>query len=232
MGTIASALQWYCIACNYLNPTESVRCLRCRKLRRVNGVDIVHHQIRSVAEVPRQAATCVRMKDVNRKLVTNDCLFRVIDSLALAHKNINRKKIERSFAQPQADRYCWSRRRHLSQPSINRRWSCHRCRLYNRSVSWHCINCETLSLIAPVYKDTIKKSLTQLIRRGTDDHHGCGLCAIASIKATSMEQLWAARCRFCLYNQFNFEGDRSSCCGVGASESRLPRCQHSSTDST
>ncbi|XP_050085683.1 calpain-D isoform X1 [Anopheles aquasalis] len=247
MGTIASVLQWYCIACNYLNPTESVRCLRCRTGRSTNSIDFVHHQIRTGGgQFPTPTASCVRMKDVNRKLVTNDCLFRVIDSLALAHKNLNRKKIERSFlAQPLADRCCWNRKRHLSQPSINRRWSCHRCRMYNRSVSWHCINCEALSIIAPVYKDTLKKSLSQLICKGIDEHHGgssaggigggggsfwpwdgCGCCVVASVKVASMEQLNnAVRCRFCLYNQFNFEGDKQGCgCGDGRVP-RLQRCQ-------
>ncbi|KFB37246.1 AGAP000829-PB-like protein [Anopheles sinensis] len=229
MGTIASVLQWYCLQCNYLNPTESVRCLRCRVYRKVNNVDIINHQILSTNDNIPVSSSCVRMKDVNRKLVSNDCLFRVKDSLALAHKNINRKKIERSFVHSLPERCCWNRKRHHSQPSINRKWNCHRCRAYNRSVSWHCINCEALSVIAPVYKETIKKSLTHVICR--NEHHGaiCGHekyipFASVSIKAyRSMDHVGSARCSFCIYNQFSFESDTpQKCCCCG--ESQLSHC--------
>uniref|UniRef100_A0A182TY79 RanBP2-type domain-containing protein n=1 Tax=Anopheles melas TaxID=34690 RepID=A0A182TY79_9DIPT len=238
MGTIASVLQWYCTKCNYLNPTESVCCLRCRTSRKANGNvgSLLHHPILATsgnATSGPVSSSCVRMKDVNsRKLVSNDCLFRVIDSLALAHKHINRKKIERSFVHPVPDpRCCWNRKRHLSQPSINRKWNCHRCRVYNRTVSWHCINCEALSVSAPVYKDTIRKPLTPLACSAepgatprTADHYygggGGGSTAVpfASLRLTparSMEQFGAAaRCRFCIYNQFSFEGDTAAqaCC--------------------
>ncbi|KPJ21091.1 Calpain-D [Papilio machaon] len=29
MGSIASVLQWHCQACGQINPTESVKCLKC-----------------------------------------------------------------------------------------------------------------------------------------------------------------------------------------------------------
>uniref|UniRef100_A0A182R072 Calpain-D n=1 Tax=Anopheles farauti TaxID=69004 RepID=A0A182R072_9DIPT len=250
MGTIASVLQWYCMKCNYLNPTESVRCLRCRTFRKAeSSVGILHHQLHASSSnsVP-VSSSCVRMKDVNRKLVSNDCLFRVIDSLALAHKNINRKKIERAFVHPLPERCCWNRKRHLSQPSINRRWSCHRCRAYNRSVSWHCINCEALSVIAPVYNDTIKKTHAPLTCRNEHggggvggDSGGASKCTAAAAipfasfrlkAARSMDQVGATRCRFCIYNQFNFDGDGSSgsqasvgccCCCRDTKHQRCPK---------
>uniref|UniRef100_A0A182W5D9 Cap-specific mRNA (nucleoside-2'-O-)-methyltransferase 1 n=1 Tax=Anopheles minimus TaxID=112268 RepID=A0A182W5D9_9DIPT len=230
---------WYCMKCNYLNPTESVRCLRCRTFRKANrNVDLIHHQLHANTDdsVP-VSSSCVRMKDVNRKLVSNDCLFRVIDSLALAHKNINRKKVERSFVHPVPDpRCCWNRKRYLSQPSINRKWNCHRCRVYNRSVSWHCINCEALSVIAPVYKDTIKKSLAPLTCRNNE--HGstvqCGGTvpyAVCRLKpARSMEHVGSARCRFCIYNQFSFEGDASQACCCCCRGPKPAHCPKESSD--
>uniref|UniRef100_A0A4Y0BV90 Calpain-D n=1 Tax=Anopheles funestus TaxID=62324 RepID=A0A4Y0BV90_ANOFN len=238
MGTIASVLQWYCMKCNYLNPTESVRCLRCRTFRKANrNVDLIHHQLHASNDgsIP-VSSSCVRMKDVNRKLVSNDCLFRVIDSLALAHKNINRKKVERSFVHPVPDpRCCWNRKRYLSQPSINRKWNCHRCRVYNRSVSWHCINCEALSVIAPVYKDTIKKSLTSLTCRNTE--HGStesgGTVPYASCRlktSRSMEHVGSARCRFCIYNQFSYEGESSQACCCCCRGTKPARCPKESSD--
>uniref|UniRef100_A0A182MHM0 Calpain-D n=1 Tax=Anopheles culicifacies TaxID=139723 RepID=A0A182MHM0_9DIPT len=239
MGTIASVLQWYCMKCNYLNPTESIRCLRCRTFRKANrNVDLIHHQLHTNPDdsVP-VSSSCVRMKDVNRKLVSNDCLFRVIDSLALAHKNINRKKVERSFVHPVPDpRCCWNRKRYLSQPSINRKWNCHRCRVYNRSVSWHCINCEALSVIAPVYKDTIKKSLAPLTSRNSE--HGstvqCGgtvpYAACRLKPSRSMEHVGSARCRFCIYNQFSFEGDASQACCCCCRATKPVRCPKESSE--
>lgn len=71
MGTIASVLQWYCTKCNYLNPTESVHCLRCRTSRKTNGNvgSLLHHPILATsgnATSGPVSSSCVRMKDVNR----------------------------------------------------------------------------------------------------------------------------------------------------------------------
>lgn len=44
-----------------------------------------------------------------------------------------------------------------STPSLKRRWICHRCGLENNSVAWHCLNCECVSLLAPIYKGTLAK---------------------------------------------------------------------------
>lgn len=38
MGSIASVLQWHCQSCGQINPTESVRCLKCGT-KRVSGHD-------------------------------------------------------------------------------------------------------------------------------------------------------------------------------------------------
>lgn len=35
MGTIASVLQWSCINCNIINPTESLKCLKCGTVRQI-----------------------------------------------------------------------------------------------------------------------------------------------------------------------------------------------------
>lgn len=35
MGTIASVLQWTCKNCNLINPTESIRCIRCGYVRKI-----------------------------------------------------------------------------------------------------------------------------------------------------------------------------------------------------
>lgn len=44
-----------------------------------------------------------------------------------------------------------------STPSLKRIWICHTCGLENNSVTWHCLNCECVSYLAPIYKETLKK---------------------------------------------------------------------------
>nr|NP_996524.2 small optic lobes, isoform F [Drosophila melanogaster]AAS65411.2 small optic lobes, isoform F [Drosophila melanogaster] len=45
--------------------------------------------------------------------------------------------------------------RHFSNPALNRRWVCHACGTDNSSVTWHCLICDTVSYLAPIYKDAI-----------------------------------------------------------------------------
>lgn len=51
--------------------------------------------------------------------------------------------------------------RSSSTPSLKRCWLCQSCGLLNDSVTWHCLNCECVSFIAPIYKDTIHRSNTK-----------------------------------------------------------------------
>lgn len=48
-------------------------------------------------------------------------------------------------------------KRSISTPSLKRCWLCQSCKLLNNSVTWHCLNCECVSFIAPIYKDTLQK---------------------------------------------------------------------------
>lgn len=48
-------------------------------------------------------------------------------------------------------------KRSNSTPSLKRCWLCTSCKVLNNSVTWHCLNCECVSLVAPIYKDTIQK---------------------------------------------------------------------------
>lgn len=43
MGSIASVLQWHCQTCGQINPTESVKCLKCGT-KRVSTHDPEHHR--------------------------------------------------------------------------------------------------------------------------------------------------------------------------------------------
>lgn len=44
-----------------------------------------------------------------------------------------------------------------STPSLTREWTCQSCDLANISVTWHCLNCDSVSFLAPIYKETLKK---------------------------------------------------------------------------
>ncbi|XP_073834719.1 calpain 15 small optic lobes isoform X1 [Musca autumnalis] len=44
---------------------------------------------------------------------------------------------------------------HFSNPSLNRRWICDKCDTDNNSVTWHCLICDTVSYLAPIYKETL-----------------------------------------------------------------------------
>lgn len=55
-------------------------------------------------------------------------------------------------------------KRSLSTPSLIRDWSCIDCNLQNYTVAWHCLNCESVSFLAPIYKGTLfKKKLNSSI---------------------------------------------------------------------
>lgn len=47
--------------------------------------------------------------------------------------------------------------RSSSTPNLKRCWLCQSCNVLNNSVTWHCLNCECVSVVAPIYKDTIQK---------------------------------------------------------------------------
>lgn len=53
---------------------------------------------------------------------------------------------------------------HFSNPKLNRRWICQVCESENNSVAWHCIVCDSVSYLAPIYKET-------LIFRQNRHHH-------------------------------------------------------------
>lgn len=60
----------------------------------------------------------------------------------------------KNFYQPNKHAHLF---RSPSTPSLKRIWICHTCGLENNSVTWHCLNCECVSYLAPIYKETLKK---------------------------------------------------------------------------
>lgn len=60
----------------------------------------------------------------------------------------------KNFYQPNKHAHLF---RSPSTPSLKRIWICHACELENNSVTWHCLNCECVSYLAPIYKETLRK---------------------------------------------------------------------------
>ncbi|XP_030382304.1 calpain-D isoform X2 [Scaptodrosophila lebanonensis] len=60
--------------------------------------------------------------------------------------------------------------RHFSNPALNRRWICHECDTDNNSVTWHCVICDTVSYLAPIYKEALC-TRRQLHNDNTDIGH-------------------------------------------------------------
>ena len=58
-------------------------------------------------------------------------------------------------------------KRSNSTPSLKRCWLCTSCKVLNNSVTWHCLNCECVSVVAPIYKDTLQKGCIQKTETAT-----------------------------------------------------------------
>lgn len=60
-------------------------------------------------------------------------------------------------------------KRSNSTPSLKRCWLCTSCQVLNNSVTWHCLNCECVSVVAPIYKDTLQKGCIQKTETSTTE---------------------------------------------------------------
>lgn len=60
-------------------------------------------------------------------------------------------------------------KRSNSTPSLKRCWLCQSCKVLNNSVTWHCLSCECVSLVAPIYKDTLQKGCIRPEQTATKD---------------------------------------------------------------
>lgn len=200
MGTIASVLQWTCANCNLINPTENSHCTICKK--------------------PRIYCTSKRLvfwdteSSAHRLLSNNSTkgILKVKDSLALAHKNLNRKKIDQCSFQIVHQNGCNNLRRSLSQPSLYRNWTCYICCYANSSITWHCIYCDSISTLAPVYKG---KKAKQIIKHGNlrtefaDNSDKIRHISVTSRKFPSMGAIENKKCRLCLQNRFDLDSSDS-----------------------
>ncbi|BFG01992.1 calpain-D [Drosophila madeirensis] len=185
MGTISSVLQWSCTKCNTINPTESLKCYNCGTVRKVfpspTATLSSHQTVTATATTTaqRQPSTWIhrqrapphpaealpadgesldRSKTVTRneynkhvyKSLLRGCLKRPQRNSQNLPANCVDCEDTRKYIKSSIELY-----RHFSNPALNRRWICHACETDNNSVTWHCLICDTVSYLAPIYKDAI-----------------------------------------------------------------------------
>lgn len=139
--------------------------------------------------------------------ISREGILKVKDSLAIAHKNFNKKKIDQHVFPVVHQSECKNIRRSFSQPNLYRIWKCSVCNYENNSITWHCINCDSISTLAPVYKGNAKKQLNQNANQKSCTPVGKESYNTSLIlkKAPSMEFIDRRKCQLCLYNRFNLE---------------------------
>lgn len=100
--------------------------------------------------------------------------------------------------------------RSSSTPSLKRCWLCQSCELLNNSVTWHCLNCECVSFIAPIYKETIhrsntKSSITSVVctigAENSDTSKDVTLKIIPNMEDTPMNNGRNTKCPHCIFRQ-------------------------------
>ncbi|XP_041969035.1 calpain-15-like isoform X2 [Aricia agestis] len=125
MGSIASVLQWHCQSCGQINPTESVKCLKCGT-KRVSGHD---------SEVRKQYYTGDSSSEYASR--TEKSGGTTPGSEAIVIPTTNNFKSGWSCVG--------------SAPLATRAWRCS-CGLRNVSASWRCAACDVIAPHAPVYR--------------------------------------------------------------------------------
>ncbi|KAG7304842.1 hypothetical protein JYU34_010229 [Plutella xylostella] len=126
MGSIASVLQWHCESCGQINPTESVKCLKCGT-KRISSHDIGKSPKRysgqdSSPENPHRADNSEGTTPGSEAV---------------------------SIPATSAFNSGWSSVG--SAPGATRAWRCG-CGLRNVSAAWRCAACDALAPHAPVFR--------------------------------------------------------------------------------
>ncbi|XP_055597140.1 calpain-D isoform X2 [Uranotaenia lowii] len=184
MGTIASVLQWNCTICYAINPVENTHCLNCRKGRNLQKANLKNGKIQS------------------KRTNYNKVLPKVNDSLAIAHKKINKKNLDQQVNPIKHSNDCVNIRRYSSQPNVHRVWTCYNCCFINNSITWHCIRCDSISALAPVYKE-LKANEALSDQLNKNGKYSAQETSKDKGISKSMDSLTKKKCQLCIFNRFD-----------------------------
>ncbi|KAG6448478.1 hypothetical protein O3G_MSEX005537 [Manduca sexta] len=124
MGSIASVLQWHCQTCGQINPTESVKCLKCGT-KRVSSHD--------------------------SGLSRDNCRDSSSEYTTRTGKSEGTTPGSEAIFIPSENQFNSGWSCVGSAPEASRAWRC-ACGLRNVSAAWRCAACDALAHHAPVYR--------------------------------------------------------------------------------
>ncbi|XP_050355302.1 calpain-D isoform X1 [Nymphalis io] len=125
MGSIASVLQWHCQTCGQINPTESVKCLKCG-IKRVSDHDSV----------------------IQKRYYTGDSSS---EYASRTERSGGTTPGSEAIVIPTTNTFNSGWSCVGSAPLASRAWRCD-CGLRNVSASWRCAACDKIAPHAPVYR--------------------------------------------------------------------------------
>ncbi|XP_026736436.1 calpain-D [Trichoplusia ni] len=124
MGSIASVLQWHCQTCGQINPTESVKCLKCGT-KRVSSHD--------------------------SGIYKENCRDSSPEYTSRTGKSEGTTPGSEPIVIPTENCYNSGWSCVGSAPEASRAWRC-ACGLHNVSAAWRCAACDAIAPHAPVYR--------------------------------------------------------------------------------
>ncbi|XP_045479143.1 calpain-D [Harmonia axyridis] len=153
MGAIASVLQWHCVSCSYINPTEKLKCNRCGALRQtdINKETIDHSP--DISTLTKHFIETSNFTVIKRFTSKGDKLIQrnsngkqsdkkcstfvkntVLNSLLLLNRSSSIKNVKR--------KPCISLRK--SQSLLDLNYSvCNKCKVIFKCSTYLCILCDS-----------------------------------------------------------------------------------------
>nr|XP_014098537.1 calpain-D isoform X1 [Bactrocera oleae] len=200
MGTIASVLQWKCEVCNSIDPKKCINCGTMQKILSTSANISENNKCEQKTRIfisHKEKDLCnadgSETHPLSRTLSENDPSSNTSSEedeiiTKSEHKRVYKSMLRGCLRRPQRNNKnlpsncvdCEDTRKyvktsielyhHFSNPSLNRRWVCNNCETGNNSVTWHCIICDTVSYLAPIYKDTILNHGYSYYKQGSTKH--------------------------------------------------------------
>ncbi|CRK96884.1 CLUMA_CG009972, isoform A [Clunio marinus] len=202
MGSVSSLFQFTCENCSTINSTENIKCFKCNFERKT----------KELAESKRinEVHTSSLEKQVHPRSKAVQLPFCINDSLALAHKHYNQKKIKQIRFLFKHRENCLLKKTNLvkrfqSQPNIYRNWNCGECGLFNSTITYFCLNCNLVSVLAPIYKSTSQVVSKNDETSANESSKNAESNQIQLRRSLSMDSLPSnqKRCQLCLFNRYD-----------------------------